>query len=337
MMAAQTEQQLWGIVLAGGEGTRVRDFLTQLCGGRGIKQFCAVVGRRSMLEHTLARVERLIPRERILIVVSTHHRPEVKAQLAHWPPDNVIFQPANRDTAPGILLPLAHLSHRAPGATVALFPSDHFILDEARFLASVEAAVAEIEHFPHNLTLLGMIPDGIDEGYGWIEPLEKEAGRESCGVHRFWEKPLPRQAYALLRRGALWNTFVCVARARTLWEMTQHAAPALYEAFMTIRKTLAAPHASILIDRVYQTLHQVNFSAGICTPLAARLRVLAVPEVGWSDWGSSERILASLQRIGKLDECLVRLRRRGGEVPPGLLSPTLAQTPLPFVSPVIPQ
>ena len=89
------EQRLWGIVLAAGEGTQVRDFLAQLCGGQGIKQFCAVIGRRSLLEHTLARVERLIPRERILIVVSPRHREEVEQQLAHWPTDNIICQPAN--------------------------------------------------------------------------------------------------------------------------------------------------------------------------------------------------------------------------------------------------
>jgi mannose-1-phosphate guanylyltransferase len=128
-MNQQHEHKLWGIVLAAGEGTRVHDFLAQFCGGQGIKQFCAAIGRRSLLEHTLVRVERLIPRERILIVVSTDHRAEVAAQLAHWPPDNVIFQPRHRGTAPGILLPLAHLSHREPFATVAIFPSDHCIVE----------------------------------------------------------------------------------------------------------------------------------------------------------------------------------------------------------------
>ncbi len=68
------KEHLWGVVLAGGDGTRVRGFLSQLCNNRGIKQFCAVVGRRSMLEHTLARAEMLIPRQRILIVVSADHR-----------------------------------------------------------------------------------------------------------------------------------------------------------------------------------------------------------------------------------------------------------------------
>jgi mannose-1-phosphate guanylyltransferase len=73
---APNGRKLWGIVLAAGEGARVRGFLQQLCGGRGIKQFCAVIGRRSLLEHTLARVEQLIPRERMLVVVSTDHQEE---------------------------------------------------------------------------------------------------------------------------------------------------------------------------------------------------------------------------------------------------------------------
>ena len=75
-MKPTPQRQLWGIVLAAGEGTRVREFLAQLCGGRGIKQFCAVTGRRSMLQHTLCRTEQLIPRERIFVVVSADHRAE---------------------------------------------------------------------------------------------------------------------------------------------------------------------------------------------------------------------------------------------------------------------
>lgn len=124
------EQHLWGIVLAAGEGTRAREFLQQLCGGRGIKQFCAINGQQSLLQQTLARVERLIPRDRILVIVSEDHREEVRQQLGHWPAHNVIFQPANRDTGPGILLPLAHVTNRDPEARVAVFPSDHFIINE---------------------------------------------------------------------------------------------------------------------------------------------------------------------------------------------------------------
>ena len=314
--AQQTSRQtttagaLWGIVLAGGEGTRVRAFLQQLCGGRGIKQFCAVVGRRSMLEHTLARTERLIPRERILVIVSTHHREEAKQQLAHWPPDNIIAQPASRNTAPGILLPLAYISHRDSSATVAIFPSDHFILDEARFIASVSQAVAETQRFPQQLTLLGMTPDGAEEGYGWLEVAEAEEGRATQPVRRFWEKPSIARVQELLRRGAFWNSFVGVAQAETIWAMSREVSLELSLDFQAIRRALTSPHAKDLIARVYQTMQPVNFSSGICEQLPDRLRVLPVPEVGWSDWGSENRILSSLQRLGKLADMRGRLRYR---------------------------
>jgi mannose-1-phosphate guanylyltransferase len=305
------EQKLWGIVLAAGEGTRVRPFLRQLCGGRGIKQFCAVIGRRSLLEHTLARVERLIPRERILIVVSRQHQEEVIQQLAHWPAENIIYQPANRDTLPGILLPLAHVTYRSPWATVAVFPSDHFILEEDTFMATVGRAVTEVQRFPRELVLLGMAPDGAEEGYGWIEPAQEEAGRESRAVCRFWGKPSRVHIDALLARGALWNTLVFAAQAPTLWEMTRQVAPDLCQTFHAIRLQHSS-HAALFTTHAYETMRSVNFSRGVCEPLVSWLRVLPVPEVGWSDWGSVTRILASLRRIGKLDECLARLRHRGG-------------------------
>ncbi len=298
----------WSIVLAGGEGTRVRDYLKQRCGGRGIKQFCAVVGRRSMLEHTLARVERVIPRERTFVIVGQNHRAEAVPQLAQWPQENIIWQPTNCDTAPGILLPLAHISARAPFATVAVFPSDHFILDEALFMRSVGEAMDETRRYPHCVTLLGMTPDAAEDGYGWIEPAAAEAGRTTRAVRQFWEKPSDADARALLRRGALWNTFVFVAQAATLWEMTRQTAPDLYDEFMYLRRFLYSPHAEEMTNRVYSTLRSVNFSSDICEALPARLRVLRVPEVGWSDWGSEKRIRASLQQLGKLDPAPARHR-----------------------------
>jgi len=267
-----------------------------------------------MLEHTLARVELLIPRQRILIVVSQHHREEVAQQLSHWPPENVIFQPANRDTAPGILLPLAHISHREPFATVAVFPSDHFIVQEERFMSYVQRAVIETERFPQQLTLLGMTPDQAEEGYGWIELAEREEGRATHAVQRFWEKPTSADTQMLFLRGAMWNTFVLVAKANTLWEMTRQAASDLYANFMSIRRALANPHATTIIESIYRTMRPVNFSAEMCERLTSRLQVLPVPEVGWSDWGSVERICASLEQLGKLHQVLARLRHRGEDV-----------------------
>jgi mannose-1-phosphate guanylyltransferase len=302
--------QLWGIILAAGDGVRVRDFLVDLCGGRGIKQFCAVIGRRSMLEHTLARAERLIPRKRIVIVVSRHHCEEVAQQLAHWPAENVIFQPENRDTTAGVLLPLACISHRDPLATVAIFPSDHFVLQEGRFMDAVRREVWETRRFPWNLTLLGMQPDCAEEGYGWILSGEPEKQRETRAVRGFWEKPTLAQAQDLWRDGALWNTFVCIAQSGALWGMVRRAAAEVHERFGRIRQALGASSAERIIEQTYSDMPSINFCSGVCEPLAAELRVLPVPPVGWSDWGTVERIRATLEQLGRQAEFLARLNRR---------------------------
>jgi mannose-1-phosphate guanylyltransferase len=297
------EQQLWGIVLAAGEGTRVREFLQQLCGGRGIKQFCVITGQRSLLQHTLARVERLIPRERILVVVSQDHRAEVQQQLAQWPAHNIVFQPANRDTGPGILLALAQVTHRDPQAIVAVFPSDHFIIDEERFMATVTQAVGEVRRFPREPLLLGMTPDRTEEGYGWIESAAAGVGRESRAVRKFWGRPVLTEARALLARGALWNTFVFVVQTTTLWWMFRQTTPDLYHTFEMIRVMQNSSHAALFTTHAYETLRALNFFSGVCEPVASWFRVLPVPECGWSDWDCQERILTSLRRIGQSHEC----------------------------------
>jgi hypothetical protein len=69
---------------------------------------------------------------------------------------------------------------------------------------------------------------------------------------------------------------------------------------------LGSLHTERVTDCVYATLRSSNFSSEICEPLSARLRVFPVPDVRWSDWGTVERILASLAQIGKLEECLAR-------------------------------
>jgi mannose-1-phosphate guanylyltransferase len=298
---------LWSVVLAGGEGTRVQPFLAELCGGAGIKQFCAIVDDASMVQQTMHRAKTVSAPERILLSLNSRHRREALAQLAGHPAENLIFQPANLDTAPGILLPLAHISHRDPNAVVAVFPSDHFVRDEKPFMACVKKAVREVERFPDALVLLGVSPDGPDDSYGWIEPTANDHAGGSVRVHSFCEKPDVNEARKLMLRGSLVNTFVFVARAECLWKMVLETAPELYCIFSTIRFMLPSDHVRHLIELVYRSLKPVNFSSAILTRCNSHLRVLRVPHVGWSDWGTKERILASLREIGRLDECLQRL------------------------------
>src|SRR5206468_11388086 len=108
----------------------------------------------------------------------------------------------------------------------------------------------------------------------------------------------------------LWNTFVFAAQATTLWAMVRWTAPDLSHAFERISRilSLCSSYAPFFTEHAYERMRAVNFSSGVCEPLVSWLRVLPLPEVSWSDWGTEERILASLQNVGKLDACLARLR-----------------------------
>jgi mannose-1-phosphate guanylyltransferase len=301
---------VWAIVLAGGEGTRARSFLKQLCGGSGLKQFSAIVGERSMLRCTLDRIERLIPAERILIVVGAHHREEVEKQLAHWPRQNIIFQPANRDTAPGILLPLAHITARDPQATIVVFPSDHFVLDEQRFIGAVGMALEDSRTNPSKMVLLGMTPQaGGETEYGYIKVARKSGNGPARPVAGFVEKPPLTRAKELIQQGALWNTMVFAAHNATLWEMVKQTTPVLYHAFRLVQLTLHTINSKRVLDQVYESIPSVNFSSAICQPLASWLRVLPVADVGWSDLGTARSILRTVQKLGRFDGVLAHLKR----------------------------
>lgn len=101
-----------GIVLAAGEGERLRPLVRQIRGEVLPKQYVNFIGARSMLEHTFSRVERLIPEERVFTVVGRNHLayPSVNRQLSGRLEGTVVVQPQNRETGPGILLPLWSVS-----------------------------------------------------------------------------------------------------------------------------------------------------------------------------------------------------------------------------------
>src|SRR3989338_817393 len=197
-----------GIVLAGGDGRRLQSFITRLRGEALPKQYVNFIGRRSMLEHTFARAERLIPPERLFTVAGREHvfYTEAERQLASRPRGTVILQPENKETAPGLLLPLMHLHARYPDAIVAVFPADHFIVEEALFMAHVDLACRAVERDPSRVVMLGIAPDDPEPEYGYILPGGEWRSGMPAGlrrVARFVEKPSPPAAREIVRRGGL--------------------------------------------------------------------------------------------------------------------------------------
>src|SRR5262249_31613128 len=150
-----TGESLWALVLAGGDGTRLRN-LTHLIAGAPIpKQYCRILGPRSLLETTLARIAPLVGAERTLAIINHDHLAIAGAQLMGLDPRNVLVQPRNLDTGPGVLLGMLELARRDPDATVAMFPSDHHVRDSDAFRRSIERMRRVVTRLPRKIALLG--------------------------------------------------------------------------------------------------------------------------------------------------------------------------------------
>src|SRR5262249_53417884 len=116
--------QVWSVVLAGGEGVRLRPVVRELFGDERPKQYAPLTGSASLLRRTLARVARLTPPERRVIVSHQHHSRYIARELAIGVPPHVLYQPQDRGTGAAVLFAAHFIQQRDRGATVAVFPSD---------------------------------------------------------------------------------------------------------------------------------------------------------------------------------------------------------------------
>jgi mannose-1-phosphate guanylyltransferase len=182
----------WAVVLAGGEGNRLRSYIHRIAGRECPKQFFPVLGTATLLEQTLARVSLRIAPERTLTVVNHAHEKFYSAISKVRPDLNLLVQHDNLGTAPAILYSLLAIAKRSPDASVAIFPSDHYVSDEERFMDYVDSALDSITRRPETPVVLGIVPDNAGDGYGWIERGHLISSREELPLYRisrFWEKP----------------------------------------------------------------------------------------------------------------------------------------------------
>jgi len=302
MSPPRTSNQLWSIILAGGEGTRLRALVHRWLGRPTPKQYCAFVGTRSMFQHTLDRASRLTPPDRIVTVVAHSHRRDALAQLEGRRGSTILFQPANRDTAAGVFLPLTYIRARAPQATVVLYPSDHFVYPEARFLDTVRHAVQVAESRPDRVVMLGVAPDRLELDYGWIQPgpaLTGLPGEPVQTVGSFLEKPDAAQADAALRAGALWNTLVFASNVERLWTLGWQCLPEMMPLFERLSQAIGGPEEGRALEAIYRDMPAKNFSSDLLQRVPEHLAVVELTGVLWSDWGKPERIAETLRRIDR--------------------------------------
>jgi mannose-1-phosphate guanylyltransferase len=293
---------LWSVVLAGGEGERTRPFIERWLGYHLPKQFCSFVGTRSMLQHTWDRADRLTCSGRKVTVMAKQHHGVAWRHIEQQGAGKVIFQPHNCDTAAGIFLPLTYVRAWDPEAMVVLFPSDHFIFPEDRFLTQVRRAAHAANWLGDRLVLLGVTPTNMELEYGWIEPGENLGvydGTVVKEVKTFLEKPDHSTALEAFSKGALWNTMVLTGKVDTFWNLGWKCFPELMVRFEQLQEAIGTSRESPTLEAIYENMPQRNFSSDLLQKTPEHIGVIQLEGVMWSDWGYPARIAETLCHLGK--------------------------------------
>ena len=312
-MHAIANNARWGILLAGGEGARMRPLIRSWLGENRPKQYCTFVGSRSMFQHTADRARCVVSDEHLVTIIAKEHRTFLSELANGNLPGLVIEQPSNLGTAPGVFLPTCYVLAEDPEATVVFLPTDNFVYPEGRFSDHMVHACELAESLQDQIILVGAIPNRAETDYGWIDPsTPAEPGpvarpHGSTEVAYFREKPDAREARALLRRGCLWNTMVMAVKAKALWTLGRQCLPEMmykFDAFLLVLRAvregrLGAQHETLALERLYEELTPADFSKDILQHVPNHSRALPMDGVDWCDWGRPQRVTEALARLGR--------------------------------------
>jgi mannose-1-phosphate guanylyltransferase len=290
----------WAVVLAGGEGTRLRPLIRRVLGDERPKQYVPLLGPQSLLRQTLDRVALRMPVSRTVVVTVRAHTGYIAQEFTGGAePPYVLVQPSDRGTAAGILHAAHWIRRRDPEATIAFFPSDHFILGEATFMAHVADVVRAVEGQGDRVALVGAQPTSPETDYGWMQPGAAIDGSDGMlrTVREFCEKPSEARVQLGLATGCLWNTAIMVARAETLIALGALALPEMHARLDRVGAFADSDEEPAALHQAYALMSPTSFGRAVLERHAERLAVSALPRVTWCDLGSPSRVLAVLARM----------------------------------------
>jgi mannose-1-phosphate guanylyltransferase len=276
------KKDIFCVIMAGGIGSR----FWPMSRTKYPKQFLDVLGvGKSLLQQTYDRLLNLCPPENILVVTNEEYGPLVAEQLPDLPSNNILNEPARRNTAPCIAYASFKVKKRNPNAVVVVAPSDHLILNEDDFVQSALTA-ANFAVSENALVTLGIQPSRPDTGYGYIQ---YETGKsEVKKVKTFTEKPDHDIAVKFLESGDfLWNSGIFIWSVKSAMFAFQKHLNEMYRAFESGEDAYDTDAENEFIHRVYPECKNISVDYGIMEKAS---NVFVIPsDWGWSDlgtWGS---------------------------------------------------
>jgi mannose-1-phosphate guanylyltransferase len=278
--------------MAGGKGTRFWPLSTE----DKPKQFLKLLGEDTMIQMTVKRVEKIVPRERIFIVTASNYVKLIKEQLPYIAERNIIVEPIGKNTAPCITLSALIIQKYYEDATIAVLPSDHLIRDEEEFLNTLRKANEFVENNKQAIVTLGMKPNRPEIGYGYIRFIQDKNIRENHDkydikpVAEFVEKPSLEKAREYVSKVEyLWNGGMFIWKAEHILNLAKEHIEDTYYKLKEIIKYKEDVFYEFL-DRRYREIESISIDYAI---MEKAENVYVIPsDFGWDDignWSSVER------------------------------------------------
>jgi mannose-1-phosphate guanylyltransferase len=274
---------IYALILAGGSGER----FWPLSRRSRPKQLLRLISKQTLLEETVARLDGLVPRDRILILTNVEQEVAVRELLGDFPKENIVAEPAKRDTAAAVALGAGWVAARDHSATMLVLPADHVIADGAAFRETLSTAAKAAEE-TGSLVAIGIKPTWACPGFGYIEQGDPVLLRGNAGkiaihhVLRFREKPNVDLAESFLRKGNFrWNAGMFVWSVPTVLSEFNRHTPELADFISQIR--MPGKFEQVLREH-FSKLPRISFDYAI---MEKADRVLVVEATfDWDDVGS---------------------------------------------------
>ncbi len=281
------------VITAGGSGER---FWPMSCAARP-KQLLQLLCDRSMIRITIDRLRPLFPPERTWVVTSQALGEAIRGELPELPPDHVLLEPRQCNTAPAIGLAIIEIRRQDPDATMMVQAADHAIEGDEAFLHTLAVAEAHARTTGRFVTC-GFVPTRVGTGFGHIEVGDLLETRDGIPIHkveRFVEKPPLEQAKAFTMSGRYWwNSGIFVWGIQPLWEAFRQRLPDLSARLDRFAGAVGEPEERQALEAVYEDLLPVPIEKAI---LETSDNIAVLPgRFRWEDVGSWEGLRSVLPR-----------------------------------------
>jgi mannose-1-phosphate guanylyltransferase len=275
------------VILAGGSGTRFWPRSRRA----HAKQVLALDGERSMIQQTVERLKPLAGLEKTWVITNEYLAHEIADQLPGLPATQIVQEPVARNTAPACGLAAFLIERENPDAVLGVFPSDHVIADEPRFLKALQKGIA-VAAAGENIVVLGIEPFRPETGYGYIETGDLTKDDSALHVRRFIEKPNQNRADEFVAAGNYyWNSGMFLWSARTLANAVREHVPETAPLLETIAAAWGTPAFDEVFRTAYPKCENISVDYAVLEPRSAKGEHLSnlycIPaEFNWNDLGS---------------------------------------------------